>query len=223
MRVMSVLVLLLLAACGRPLTPAETGLAAQVFGDSLQVSRVRLVESPLVGLTSRAYPVRPRTTCRERIAPPVAGPTFTARTAGMVVFNHIHISPRAWRDDYLDLPTGELPLGRAMFLLHELTHVWQWQNRAVTGYHPLLGGLEHLPGGDPYLWDPESTADFLSFGYEQQASMVEEYLCCAALDPAGARTLRLRESLSAVMPLGALSLPPARLPWPDAQVAGICS
>ncbi|WP_333831180.1 hypothetical protein [Pararhodobacter sp.] len=223
-----ILALLLLAACGRPLAEGELALAQGLFGDSLDVAPVRLVENPLIGLRGFTYPTRPRTTCRERILPPDEGPSFIARAAGMVFWNHIHIRPALMRPDYTRRPDGATDLGAAMFIAHELTHVWQWQNHALTGYSPLRGGAEHLSGADPYLFDPASTADFLDFGYEQQASLVEEYLCCQALDPEGARTARLQAMLGAVMPAPMLSpmlSPPGniRLPWPEAPLHGICS
>lgn len=219
-----VLALLILTACGRPLAEGERALAEGVFGTSLDPTAVRVVENPLIGLRAFDYAARPRTTCRERILPPDDAPRFTARAAGVVFWQHIHIRPDLMRPDYARRADGAVDLGAAMFIAHELTHVWQWQNRALTGYNPLRGGLEHLSGADPYLFDPGSDPSFLDFGYEQQASLVEEYICCQALDPEGARTARLQALLEGVMPAPALSLPAdIRLPWPDAPRRGICS
>lgn len=218
------LALLILAACGRPLSEAELGLADGLFGDTFDPAPVRLVENGLVGIRSFDYPARPRTTCRERIVPPDDAPSFTARAAGIVFWNQIHIRPDLMRPDYARRPDGAMTLGAAMFLAHELTHVWQWQNRALTRYTPMRGGREHLSGADPYLFDPDAEVDFLDLGYEQQASLVEEYVCCQALDREGARTARLRGMLAQVMPVSALDLPAdIRLPWPEAPVRGICS
>jgi len=218
------LALLLLAACGRPLAEGELALADGIFGDSLDTAPVRVVENSLIGLRSFDYPARPRTTCRERILPPDDAPRFTARAAGMVFWHHIHIRPDLMRADYARRPDSAVDLGAAMFIAHELTHVWQWQNRALTGYSPLRGGMEHLSGADPYLFDSVPDVGFLDFGYEQQASLVEEYICCQALDPAGARTARLHGLLAEVMPAPMLSLPDdIRLPWPDAPQRGLCS
>jgi hypothetical protein len=76
------LCLLCLAACGRPLSEGEARLMSEVMGPTLEGSQVRFVEAGVIGMTSRTYPVRPRTTCREKIAPPPDGPTFESRTAG---------------------------------------------------------------------------------------------------------------------------------------------
>jgi len=218
------LALLILAACGRPLTEAELSLAEGLYGDTLDPARIRIVENGLIGITARVYPTRPRTTCRERILPPDDAPTFTARAAGIVFWNHIHIRPDLMRADYASRSDGSMGLVAAMFIAHELAHVWQWQNRALTGYTPMRGGLEHVSGADPYLFDPQSSIRFLDLGYEQQASLVEEYVCCSALDPEGARTGRLEALLTEVMPAHALRLPEnISLPWPEAPVRGICS
>ncbi len=215
---------LILAACGRPLAEAELAVAEGLFGGSLDTAKVRLVENPLIGLRSFDYPARPRTTCRESILPPDDAPRFTARAAGMVLWHHIHIRPDLMRDDFARRRDGAVDLGAAMFIAHELTHVWQWQNRALTGYSPLRGGMEHFAGADPYLFNPATEARFLDFGYEQQASLVEEFICCQALDPEGARTARLHALLAEVMPAPMLSLPAdIRLPWPEAPRRGICA
>lgn len=210
-----------LAACTRPLTPAETRLLAPIHGPALP-SQMRLARSPLVGLFPISFDARPPVACRERIAPPQTG-RVTGRTGGIVLFDLLLVNPGSWRDDYADAPP--LDLAAAMFLAHEATHVWQWRNRDRTGYHPFKAFAEQARVDDPYLFDPDLAQPFLDYGYEVQASLVEEYLCCATLDPGGARTLRLHELLSSVMPVA----PPAAfpravvLPWDGAEVAGICA
>ena len=219
-------IILMVAACGRPLTDTETAFMATLTGDTLDPAPVRIAEAGIVGLRSATYPVRPRTTCRERILPPPESDTFTARTAGVVLFNRAYIRPDWFLDDYMaDWPEGQ-SIVAAMFFAHEMIHVWQWQNRELTGYHPLRAASEHVPGADPYLFDPDETRlSFLEFGYEQQASLVEEFVCCRALDPEGARTERLAALLSEVMPIARLPQTPmdVRLPWDGAETRGICS
>ena len=215
--------LVALAACGRPLTDHEADLASRLFGETLDVERVRLASSSVIGLRETQFRARPQTTCRERIVPPPEGEWLTGRTAGVTLWNHVTVRENLMRDDFVRLPDGSMPLGVAMFFAHEITHVWQWQNRAETGYSPLRVGLEHQPGTDPYLFDTGGNPQFSDFGYEQQASLVEEYVCCVTLDPEGARTQRLEALLSPVMPLDDLPDWPVRIPWRDAQTRGICS
>lgn len=225
MRALVLLACLALAACGRPLTGPETELATSLFGPTLDPAPVRLVRSGLVGATFRTYPARPRTTCRERIAPPRAEARFTARPAAIALWQHVHFRGDVFLPDYAAGRDGVQNLAAAMFLAHELTHVWQWQNRALTGYTPWRAATEHLGAADPYLFDPGGAARFLDFGYEQQAGIVEEYLCCRSLDPRGARTGRLHALLAPVLPLPPLPdrPQPVRLPWPEADTAGICA
>lgn len=217
--------LALLAGCGRGLTGAEVDLAASLFGPTLDPAPVRLLQNPLVGVTARTYPTRPRLTCRARIGPPPTGPTFVARPAGIVLWQRIHLRPDIFRPDYAARVDGRLNLAAAMFVAHELTHVWQWQNRAQTGFTPWRALTEHLGADDPYLFDPDTDRGFLDFGFEQQATMVEEYLCCRTLDPRGSRTARLDALLREVLPLPPLprAPEPARLPWAEARTQGICS
>lgn len=222
---LALIALTLLAACARPLTEGEAELMTALQGDTLDTSRVRILENGFIGITSREYPVRPRTTCRELILPPSDEPTFTARTAGIVLGQTVNVRPDYYLEDYTRNDRGEMSLTAAMYLAHEVTHVWQWQNRDLTGYHPLKAAREHVTIEDPYLFDDGPGRAFLDYGYEQQASLVEEFICCDTLDPEGPRTARLKALLSEVMPVS--DLPTAgrdiRIPWGDAEIEGICS
>ena len=219
--------LLLLLACGRPLTPTEQAFMSGLQGDTFDASPVRITRNRLVGLTSVTYPVRPRTTCRERIGPPPEGEFVTGRTAGVVLFQTMHARPTFYLDDYIAREDGALNLVSAMFFAHEMTHIWQWQNREITGYHPSRAFAEHLRTEDPYLFDGDSGYGFLDYGYEQQASLVEEYVCCRVLDPEGARTERLRALLSEHLTISErlrfLDETDVLLPWDGAEIGGICS
>lgn len=221
------LALALLAACGRPLSDTERSFLADLHGDSLDMDRVRLVKgAPLTAVTFRRKP-RPRLTCRERILPPVTEEEIvTTSPAALALFNKIYFTKTWYTENYLPAYPDRLYLVEAMLIAHEVTHVWQWQNRDVTGYHPLKAAGEHVQSADPYLFALDTSPDFLSYGYEQQGAIVEEYVCCRALDPQAPRSKRLHEMLKSVMPL--TDLPQTRqsdvyLPWKDAEIAGICS
>lgn len=222
----AILLVLLLVSCGRVLTPNERHLVAGVMGDSLDPAPVRLVEVGVIGSFTQTYPVRPQVTCRERIAPPPDGPTFQTRTAGVVAWETVLTNPDWTAPDYLPGYPEEMNLVAAMFFTHEMVHVWQWQKRAVTGYSPLRGASEHKPGADPYLIDSTDETAFLDLGYEQQAALVEEFVCCRTLAPEGARTLRLWERLRAVMPVAHPSEAPRPIRvtgvHPQADLTGIC-
>ncbi len=218
---------LLVAACGRPLTPSEAAFMADLQGDTFDPTPVRIARNPLVGVFTQTYPTRPPTTCRERIFPAPTTPTISAQTGGITFFNTVHLREDLVIDDYTRFPDGTRSLIASMFFAHEMTHVWQWQNRAVTGYHPFRAFAEHASIEDPYLFSNDDARAFLSYGYEQQASLVEEYVCCRATDPRGARTARLEALIGQAMPVTPLreraDSTPTYLPWEDAPIAGICS
>ncbi len=218
---------LFLIACGRPLTEAEAAYMAELQGDTFDPTPIRITRNPLVGVFTQTYPARPPTTCRERIFPPPEGDFISAQTAGIAFFNTLHLREDLVLDDYTQFSDGTRSLVAAMFFAHEMTHIWQWQNREITGYHPFRAFAEHARIEDPYLFSNDDPRPFLSYGYEQQASLVEEYVCCRATDPNGARTARLEALIGQAMPVTPLRTradsTPIYLPWDDAPIAGICS
>lgn len=219
------LVFLVLTACsGRPLTDNERAFVAEMHGESVDPDRVRFVNgAPTRAITFRRPP-RPRTTCREKILPPPTSDIVTSKAAAIAIQNKVLFDKDWYLDDYLPDYPDEVGLIAMMLFAHEMVHVWQWQNRHVTGYHPLKAAQEHN-AVDPYLFDLSQAPKFLDYGFEQQGAIVEEFVCCRALDPQGSRTKRLHRMISEVMPLSELpqSRPHAvRLPWDGVQVAGIC-
>ena len=226
-RFVLVLFVLVFASCGRPLTPQEQAFAGNIHGDTLALDRVRLVEGAPVAAITYKREARPRLACRERILPPVKEEIVTGKPAAVALFNRIYFTKDWYLDDYMPQYPEQMHLIAAMLLAHELTHVWQWQNRKTTGYHPLRAAAEHGGQKDPYLFDLDTSPDFLAYGFEQQGAIVEEYVCCRALDPDAARTRRLHRMLSPHFDLS--SLPGTRresdvvIPWSGAKVNGICS
>ncbi|MBJ6370244.1 hypothetical protein [Sedimentitalea arenosa] len=221
------LILVLLSGCGRPLTESEATFARTLKGEQLNTSRVRLVEGAPVSAVTFQRKARPRLACRERILPPVKEEIVTSTPAAVTLFNRVYFARKWYLDDYLQDYPERLNLVQSMLLAHELTHVWQWQNRARTGYSPWRAAAEHGRIDDPYLFDLDSSPDFLNYGFEQQGAIVEEYVCCRALAPDAARTKRLHRMLKDAFPV--TDLPGARresdvyLPWRGAELDGICN
>ena len=198
------LILVFLFGCGRPLTDRETEFAQTLHGSELDTSRVYLVDgAPVAAVTFQRKP-RPRLACRERILPPVKEEIVTSKPAAVTLFNRVYFARKWYLENYLPDYPERIYLIESMLLAHELTHVWQWQNRSRTGYTPWLAAAEHGRVDDPYLFDLDSSPDFLSYGYEQQGSIVEEYVCCRLLDPDAARTARLRAMIAQEMPIDGL-------------------
>lgn len=219
------LILTLLASCGRPLTDAERAFADTIHGDQLDQNRVRLIDGAPTRAVTFKRKARPRTTCRERILPPPTSDIVTAKPAAVALWQNVLFDKDWYLDDYVPAYPEEINLVAAMLLAHELTHVWQWQNREVTGYSPLKAAREHRFSDDPYLFDVSAERRFLDFGFEQQGSIVEEFVCCRALDPQGGRTQRLHALISQAMPVSPLPQSRqhnVRLPWDGVQVNGIC-
>jgi len=228
MRVILTLALILaLAGCGRPLTGAERAYMAGLQGQTFDAAPVRIARNPFIGLIALRYPARPQTTCRERVGPPPPGPIVEGRAGGLVLFNTLHVRGDMLAPDYTTMQDGRRHLYAEMFFAHEMTHVWQWQNRDVTGYHPMRAYREHAALDDPYLFDTESARRFLDYGYEAQASLVEEYVCCRAIDPEGARTARLEALIGQVMPVTSwrerADSVDLFLPWEGIEPRGMCS
>lgn len=225
MRRLALTCLLILAACGRPLTQNERNFVATLHGDSFDPGTVRIVGADVIGTRVRYRPARPQVACRERIWPPPETEIVPTSIAATMLFETGIFRLDLYRDDFLAAYPQTLPLAYAMLFAHEMTHVWQWQNRALTGYHPLRAASEHVPGGDPYLFNVDDARAFLGYSDEQQASLVEEFVCCRALDPEGERTQRLYDILAPVFPTieRQTRAEGIRVPWKDARVEGICS
>lgn len=214
---------LFVVACGRPLTPDEKAFAAQIYADDLDTSRIRLVDGALIGKVTYKRQKRPRLACRERIFPEPKEELVTVGPAAFVLFNTVFFSKDWYLPNYLPRYDEQMYLVESMLFAHELAHIWQWQNRAKTGYTPLKAANEHVVADDPYLFDIGTETRFLDYGYEQQASIVEEYVCCAALDPKAPRTARLKALLQEGFPIEELQVPEnVVIPWKDAETRGIC-
>lgn len=215
--------MIFLAACGRPLTVEEKAFIQGIHGDTLDTSRIRLVDrAPLRAYTFR-IPKRPRVSCQERLLPEPTEDIITGAPAAAVLFNKVYLNNDYALPNYLKDFPERLYLLESMFFAHEMTHIWQWQNRDLTGYHPLKAAREHQTKDDPYLFDLSTNPRFLDYGYEQQGTIVEEYVCCAALAPQASRTKRLFEMLSEVFPVRDLPQTSVIPPWDGADFNGICS
>ncbi|WP_299354451.1 hypothetical protein [uncultured Shimia sp.] len=214
---------LVLISCTRSLTPSEAEFAKDLQGDTIRPEAVTVVRDvPFSSFTFTREP-RPRVACRERIWPEITRKEVTVSPAAVVVWNTAYFAKDWHKPNFMAGYPERMDLMDAMLFAHEITHVWQWQNRKITGYSPLRAASEHENGADPYLFDISTDTRFLEFGYEQQASIVEEYVCCAMLDPEAPRTARLASLISQAMPLGELPRPDQlRIPWKDAKIEGIC-
>jgi hypothetical protein len=67
--------------------------------------------------------------------------------------------------------------GSRSHFIHEMTHVWQYQNKVLDPRVAAAGEFIRTGGdyGQSYSYKPDPAKDFLDYGLEQQAEMVEWY------------------------------------------------
>ncbi|KAB7610126.1 hypothetical protein F9L33_14615 [Amylibacter sp. SFDW26] len=117
-------------------------------------------------------------------------------TAAVVVGNKVYFRSDIYLDDFGDSP---FETDRAL-VGHEVTHVWQWQNRQETGYNLFKVVSEHIKYKDPYYYDIIPGQKYGEYRFEQQAEMVEDYLLLRLTDPHGNKTKKLANVLSPAFP-----------------------
>jgi hypothetical protein len=189
-----------LASCSRSLTGAEREFAGDLFGETLDTSKVRVTQG--LGLAPLYRTVPRKVTLVEgtdEACLRVPQPRGAQPPQAFALANRVHFETGLYSSDMVITWPERLRMPQALILAHELTHVWQWQNRAVTGYSPARAIAESLELADPYFSDEE--AEFFSFGYEQQAAIVEDYICFAFANPDHPRRDELRAILAPIFPL----------------------
>ena len=205
MRYLCLFALLMLAACsGRPLSTGERNLAADFFGDSLDAGKVR-VKSGFRGAPPVQDPPLP-----EKIEPIETRPGICDRTGpsapegpppAWALYNTVHFAKDYYRTDLAPGWPDQILIPQSFIFTHELLHVWQWQNRKLTGYRPAKAGLESVFNLDPYFYVPAEGEGFLKYGFEQQASLMEDYMCYGLFDPANPRRAKIRTILEPYFPM----------------------
>ncbi len=192
--------LAVLAACSRPLTPAEEAFANDLFGPDLDTSKVRVAQGLGVVPLYRTVPANVTLVeGTDRACVRTPQPRGAQPPQAFAVGNRIHFETGLYSSDMVIQWPERLRVPQALVLAHELTHVWQWQNRERTGYSPARAVAESIELADPYF--SEGDAAFFSFGYEQQAAILEDYVCFAFANPDHPRRQELREILAPVFPL----------------------
>ena len=201
------LALLALSACARPLSPTETMVAKSLFGETLDTSAVSVTAGigalPLPQARATAGPamsearaapddicVRKRSTRRHWTWPAA----FVLRDA--VFFSYDFYLA----DTFKGFPES-VPYPTALIMAHELVHVWQWQNRARTGYTAQGSAGETVENVDPYWFVADREAEFLRYGYEQQGAIMQDFVCYALFDSHDPKLEELAAILRPVLPV----------------------
>jgi len=194
------IILTVLAACsGRPLAPGEVAFAQDLFGDDLDVDKIRLSAGFGVGTRPATKPLPPRQSAiaqRPGICDRVTPTGPTGPPPAWTLYQNVHFAREFYREDVLPGWPEQLLLPHSLLMAHELVHVWQWQNRGRTGYRPAKAGLESFLNLDPYFYVPDEGGNFLEYGFEQQAALLEDYLCYGMFDQKNPRRAKLRAILA---------------------------
>ena len=201
-RAVFILVFLALAACARPLTDLEEKFAQDIFGPTLDTSKIRVAHGagilpPAKTRITKVTRVQGTENACVRVPTPKAA---RQPTQAFALWNRMHFHTGLYSSQMVTRWPDAIRLPQAFVFAHELTHVWQWQNRERTGYTPFRAGFESLALIDPYF-APPGEAPFFSFGYEQQAAILEDYLCFAFANPDHPRRAELRAILEPIFPV----------------------
>ncbi len=198
---------LVLSACARPLTPNETLVAKSLFGDTLDTSQVSVTAGiGALPLPRDRAPAAPRT--GEIQAPPEdlcvrkrSTRRYWTWPAAFVLRNEVFFSYDFYQADTFRGFPQAVPYPSSLIMAHELVHVWQWQNRARTGYTVSGSAGETIEQVDPYWFAVDRDAEFLTYGYEQQGAIVQDFTCYALFDHDDPKLDELAAILRPVLPV----------------------
>ncbi len=196
------LALACLAACSRPLTERELAFADALFGPTLDTDPI--VVSQGLGL------FKPQTTVPDEVRVFQPNDQACVRTPqprseispqAFALRNRVHLDSNLYTSDATLGWPNALRVPQALVFAHELVHVWQYQNRAETGYSAARAVAESWRLADPYFARIEGRPDFFSFGYEQQAAIMEDWVCFTMLNPTHPKRAELRALLEPIFPV----------------------
>lgn len=96
-------------------------------------------------------------------------PVIAVLAGAVTLQNAVHWNPRLYSEDF----TRE-PVRITAVLVHEIMHVWQYQN--LRHYHFLKAGAEHIHRwGRVYKYELDEHERLLDYHYEQQGQILQDY------------------------------------------------
>ena len=111
------------------------------------------------------------------------------KNSGMTPNGEIYVSGAPYRKDY-----STAKIGFQAFFIHEMTHVWQYQNKilhvklaAILGQIRFLGNYRKM-----YEYTLEAGKNLTEYDIEQQAAIVEDYFLVAKRGLADFRSGRMQ-------------------------------
>lgn len=185
----------------RPLTPRERDMARTVFGETIRYDDVKVYNG----------------------APRIAGIVPLDRMDAIAPGGNIFlVDPGTQHADM-----SQADAASRKFLIHELTHVWQYQqgrnvNLEAAGLF-IRNGFNYDKRA--YAYDLFATKKFTDLNLEQQADMVEDYFALREMPPANwpadraQRMARFEELLGPHLPVGTpvVQTPPPKPTTPGPQ------
>ncbi len=132
------------------------------------IARALTPQEKMIALRTFSYGLDPdRVRIHNRPYVPLQGKGVAMTPNGDLYFNAV---------DYK--PNFGIRKADAAWLVHELTHAWQYQTGRSTRVRGLFEQIGRLRGHDPYPYgkiDPRRP--FATYKNEQQAAMVEDWFC----------------------------------------------
>jgi len=203
--VVPMIVLSALAACGRQMTDGEIAYSREIISEGLEFGHVRFSGQKAQGIR-RAE----RQLAQELIETPdgeanadrlVSGLPSLFGADAIAIGNTVYFDRAVYSSDF---STSTFDSDRWL-MAHEVTHVWQWQNRDVTGYTFAKVVSEHLEFGDGvYDYHLVDGKRFTEYRFEQQGAIVQCYAMLRQLRPNDPLTIRHERTIRSEFPLNAL-------------------
>ena len=141
-----------LARMSRKLTLGEIELAREIFKDSIKYQKVKVHH----------------------------GKYFFGQPAGsgMTPNGEIYVADDARHNNFLYKKDYSIQsVGLKAFFIHEMAHVWQYQNKILrVKTAAVLGQIRHFGRyGKMYKYTLDADKKLIDYGIEQQAAIIEDY------------------------------------------------
>lgn len=198
-------VLLSLPACSRLMTDGEISYNQAIFTEELSFGDVRFSGQKARGMRRAQKQLAKEVEGMlavsdedENASRLVSALPSLFGAAAIAVGNTVYFDSEVYSDDF----AKSLYDSDRWLMAHEVTHVWQWQNRTQTGYSFAKVVSEHLEFGDEvYEYTLVNGKRFSEYRFEQQGRIVQCFAMLQQLRPNDPLTLRHEKLIRAEFPL----------------------
>jgi hypothetical protein len=194
----------MVGACDREMTTGEVAYSEQIFTKGLAFQEVRVSgrkergARKLEALLEENLQQIQALSRREESAEKMKSSLFSLLGADAITIgNSIYFSKDFYTEDFATSTDDSRWL-----LAHELTHVWQWQNRGSTGYSFAKVISEHLKyGDDAYRYRLVAGKKFSEYRFEQQGQIIQCYAMYKRTRPNAPLTAQHQKIIRAEFPI----------------------